>query len=328
MDDFKKRKHDEDEDDEAAIGVLRRFEQVKLLREDSAKKLVVVEGQIAPESANEDGNRVNKAVLILEKKPFVVDDIEDFVHSANSKLTFVNDCYSNYQLAPSKLNHDVKVTLINPATEKHILKYMEQECFIVHETKEIYNSVTLPLLEEQGFSVEWVHNILDKKAEVDKVIFEDPDLRHGFVLLPDMKWNGTELESLYLVAIAHNRNLKSIRDLNRSHLPLLKNILEQSTRIISEVYGVAPCKLRLYCHYEPSYYHFHVHINHIRFDCAGKDIMRAHLLSDIIDNIEMKSNYYQEKTLSYMVAENTLLFKELKNRGHIDDNQVPLLNEF
>ena len=74
---------------------------------------------------------------------------------------------------------------------------------------------------------QWVYNILDKKAEVDKVVFEDPDPQNGFILLPDMKWNGTELESLYLVAIAHKRDIKSLRDLDQSHLPLLKNILKQ-----------------------------------------------------------------------------------------------------
>ena len=55
------------------------------------------------------------------------------------------------------------------------------------------------------------------------------------------------------------------------------------------------------------------------FDCPGKEILRAHLLSDVIDNIEMKSDYYREKTLSFLVAENSLLCKELKKAGHIDD---------
>jgi len=34
-----------------------------------------------------------------------------------------------------------------------------------------------------------VHNILDKKKETERVLFEDPDPRDGFVLLPDMKWD-------------------------------------------------------------------------------------------------------------------------------------------
>ena len=72
---------------------------------------------------------------------------------------------------------------------------------------------------------QWVYNILEKKAEVERVVFEDSDPVTGFVLLPDLKWNQKQMENMYLVAICHARGIKSLRDLNQSHLPLLKNIL-------------------------------------------------------------------------------------------------------
>lgn len=40
-----------------------------------------------------------------------------------------------------------------------------------------------------GFLLQWVYNILEKKAEADRIVFEDPDPRVGFVLLPDFKWD-------------------------------------------------------------------------------------------------------------------------------------------
>ena len=70
-----------------------------------------------------------------------------------------------------------------------------------------------------------MYNILEKKAEVERVVFEDSDPVTGFVLLPDLKWNQKQMENMYLVAICHARGIKSLRDLNQSHLPLLKNIL-------------------------------------------------------------------------------------------------------
>ena len=73
--------------------------------------------------------------------------------------------------------------------------------------------------------LQWVYNILEKKAEAERVVFEDPDPVTGFVLLPDLKWDQKQLENLYLVAICHEHGIKSLRDLNKSHLPLLKNIL-------------------------------------------------------------------------------------------------------
>ena len=73
--------------------------------------------------------------------------------------------------------------------------------------------------------MQWVYNILEKKAEVERIVFEDEDPVNGFVLLPDIKWDQKQLENLYLVAICHKHGIKSLRDLDRSHLPLLRNIL-------------------------------------------------------------------------------------------------------
>ena len=36
---------------------------------------------------------------------------------------------------------------------------------------------------------QWVYNILEKKEESERIVFEDPDSKTGFILLPDMKWD-------------------------------------------------------------------------------------------------------------------------------------------
>lgn len=72
--------------------------------------------------------------------------------------------------------------------------------------------------------MQWVFNILEKKKESERIVFEDAHSETGFILLPDMKWNSEQIEDLYLVAIVHKHGIKSLRDLNESHLPLLKNI--------------------------------------------------------------------------------------------------------
>ena len=69
-----------------------------------------------------------------------------------------------------------------------------------------------------------MYNILEKKAEEERLVFEDPDPETGFVLLPDMKWDGKQVENLYLIAICHQRGIKSLRDLTEEHLPLLQNL--------------------------------------------------------------------------------------------------------
>ena len=72
---------------------------------------------------------------------------------------------------------------------------------------------------------QWVYNILDGQAERDRVVFSDPDPETGFVLLPDLKWDSADLQNLYMLALVRRRDVSSMRELNQTHLPLLKNIL-------------------------------------------------------------------------------------------------------
>ena len=68
-------------------------------------------------------------------------------------------------------------------------------------------------------------NILDGKAEQDRVLYSDPDPVNGFVLVPDFKWDQKELQNLYILAVVRRRGILSLRELRAEHLPLLKNIL-------------------------------------------------------------------------------------------------------
>lgn len=84
------------------------------------------------------------------------------------------------------------VDVTYPATEKHVAKCRAQQRVMLLETRELYEKVTLPLVEATPPSrVAWVDNILEGRAEADRVMArgggdgEDD----GWVLLPDMKWD-------------------------------------------------------------------------------------------------------------------------------------------
>jgi hypothetical protein len=52
------------------------------------------------------------------------------------------------------------------------------------------------------------------------------------------------------------------------------------------------------------------------YDTPSTAIGRAHLLSDIIDNLEnISGSYYKDRTLSYMIKENHLLYKLFKSNN-------------
>ncbi|CAG8774251.1 13441_t:CDS:2, partial [Racocetra fulgida] len=243
-------------------------------------------------------NESHQAILIFEKLHFENCEHEILTAQRIDQLTELdkNDIYHWYRgiFHKDKKWPDFKITLIWPATETHIRKYSLQQRYLIRETPQIYEMFVKPFIKSVPASrIQWVYNILQKKSEVEKIIFEVDDEEKGFILLPDI----------------------SLRDLNESHLPLLKNLKNNILEIVPQRFpGVGADELRLFVHYLPSYYHFHVHVTHIRHDtiAEGISIAKAYLLDDIIDNIEtFAGDYYQRCTLTYVIGENDELFPKL-----------------
>lgn len=281
----------------------------RLLTENSQTKTVVFEAEYENE----------KAVIVLEKTPFSEENVLKLINDKSDQLekNFSNDIYGTYSARVSASLNPIKTTIIHPATEKHLIKYKQQETYLMKETKEVYESLTLPHIKQEQLALNWVYNILQHKSESERIVFEDEDLTNGFILLPDMKWNQKQKNDLYLVAICHRRDIQSLRDLNEDKLPLLINIKEKSCKAIRERYGMEEKQLRIYVHYQPSYYHFHVHFTAVGFDAPGCRVERAHLLDTIINNIEMKSDYYQNATLHFPIIKQNSLYPIFVNANLI-----------
>ncbi|KAE8286261.1 m7GpppX diphosphatase [Larimichthys crocea] len=228
--------------------VLCGFKTSNVLNDSAREKTMFIRGKLADQ----------EAVVILEKTPIREDTLAELFSGSTLKLEMKNDIYSTYRLhAPPHLN-EIKTTVVCPATDKH----------------------------KQTFSVQWVYNILEKKAEADRIVYEDPDPEVGFVLLPDFKWDQKQVDDLYLIAIVHQRDIKSLRDLTSEHLPLLQNIFQKGKEAILQRYNLPASKLRVYLHYQPSYYHLHVHFTKLGYEAPGCGVERAHLLADVIQNLQ------------------------------------------
>ncbi|KAJ0002627.1 hypothetical protein NQD34_007776 [Periophthalmus magnuspinnatus] len=300
-----KGEHKITENTEESGNVLSKFETAAVLSDSAREKTVFVHGKISGQDA----------VVILEKTPIQKEVLSQIFSESRLKLQMKNDIYSTYQLqAPAHLN-EIKTTVVFPATQKHIQKYQRQESFLLEETAEDYFSITLPYIQEQHFSVQWVYNILEKKAESERILFEDTDPKTGFVLLPDFKWNQKQVDDLYLIAISHLRDIKSLRDLTSEHLPLLQNILLKGQDLILSTFGLPRSKLRVYLHYQPSYYHLHVHFTHLGFDALGSGVERAHLIQDVIQNIQINPRFYQTRTLYFPVRADDGLLRKYREAG-------------
>ena len=90
--------------------------------------------------------------------------------------------------------------------------------------------------------------------------------------------------------------------------------------MIKSVYGLRGDQLRCYIHYQPSFYHLHVHITNIKYDSPGTMVGRAHLLDDVIDNIEnIDKHYYQKRTMSFVLKDTHSLTKQYKEHNMISN---------
>ena len=87
-------------------------------------------------------------------------------------------------------------------------------------------------------SLQWVYNILDGTAESERVIFSDPDPETGFILVPDLKWDRSDIQNLYVLALVCRKDILSMRELRKEHLPLLKNILNKGKVGYCQLYAI------------------------------------------------------------------------------------------
>ncbi|KAG2769403.1 hypothetical protein PC129_g4974 [Phytophthora cactorum] len=249
-------------------------------------------------------NHKKTAVLIIQTAAMDTGALDQLLKGMSLHKTLVNDIYSSFQGDVSRAIKPYKVNLVYPATERHVQKHTDQNFHMVVETKETYQTITKPFIDSiPAENIEWVYNILDHKSETERVIYEDTNPRDGFILLPDFKWSDpSNLESLYCLAIVHDRSLRSLRDLTGSHLKLLQSIRKTSLQVLNAKFGVEPSSMRMYFHYQPTYYHLHVHFSHVKM-IFGTFSGKAVLLDDVIYNLSVNSDHYKNATVSFVVGE-------------------------
>jgi m7GpppX diphosphatase len=188
---------------------------------------------------------------------------------------------------------DLKINLIWPCTEKHVKKYSKQGMRVVTETPAIYREHVRPYMAAQRAEgrLNWAFNIIEGRAEAEDVIYRTPfgqDPEEGFLLLPDLNWDRRTIEALHLLGLVERRDLWSLRDLRRRHVPWLRRMRAKFVDATTRVYpAVEPDQLKLYVHYQPTYYHFHIHIVHVALEAGATQATgKAFGLESIISQLE------------------------------------------
>lgn len=204
------------------------------------------------------------------------------------------------------------VELISPASERQVQRAMPApSTALVEETPELYHAVTRPFIEGivSGGSLDWITNIIEGRKEKERLLLD----RDEFILNVDTKWRShpdcnsvpreqwhkhESTEDLYCLAILKGKGLSSLRDLTVEHVPVLRSIQMEGLLAIKRVYGVPLDQIRAFVHYQPQFYHFHVHFTRLHNE-IGCQVERGHLLADIIQNLEMDPDYYSKRTITY-----------------------------
>ncbi|OMH79332.1 m7GpppX diphosphatase [Zancudomyces culisetae] len=307
-------------ENQSIIKKLHSFVPTQIINEDVSTKRIVFLGHLE----GVEGDK-GQALLIAERIHFKFDISrlnKKIIQSTHFENIQENDIYGwaegclfrtdieDSDGITKSYEPQTKFMMIHPATQKHIDKYMGDTKKYLEETPELYKLVTKKYIESEDLSrTSWVYNILEGKAEVDRVVYKDTDPNEGFVLLPDSKWDGITLKTLYLVALVNDRSIKSLRDLTSKHVGLLKNIRHKSMETIKCRYpGITESDIMMFVHYLPSYYHFHVHIINVNFDAGSvsANVGRAHLIDSIINNIQNISPSYYQNTSLYISVNNKM----------------------
>ncbi|RPB10540.1 scavenger mRNA decapping enzyme [Morchella conica CCBAS932] len=302
--------------------LLRQFKFSFLINQDTRTKSVNLLGTIASAPA----------ILIAEKTAFDISAFNLSHFPAPALLPAValvekNDIYHWFLAstvsgvrtadALAQGGADVKITMIWPATEAHVRKYSKQNVRMVEETAEVYRRCVWPYVQakREGGRLGWVYNILEGKAEAESVIVRDDDPVEGFILLPDLKWDRKTMASLYTMALVQRRDITSLRDLKKRDVPWLKRLQANIIKGVCAKYpSVEPDQLKLYIHYQPSYYHFHIHAVSVTHDGGmGQAAGRALLLGNVISQLEWMGGGeeagFADVTLTYFVGEESELWQ-------------------
>ena len=194
------------------------------------KKLIIMLGYI------EGGDKNCKAIMKIEKQEFSESGVLKLSSNENnyvlnfesSEQFFNNDIYYKYRTMFPEWN-TVHIEIIYPASEKLILKYSEQQMYFIEETPEMYEKVTKPYIDSLPIKdIQWLYNVIEGTAEPETEILTvkdgESDL-NSYSLRRDLKYHEGDLRTLYCNSYPLRRDIKSLRDLNETHLELLEKML-------------------------------------------------------------------------------------------------------
>jgi m7GpppX diphosphatase len=209
---------------------------------------------------------------------FIPSKVTSFDSIIKENQTLKNDIYEKYE-AKAEISGELIVC-------KDVTQMKQRVKKLVQEDYETY----LQTLEKRDAKKDiWIYNIIDGISEQESILHRDDKC----IVFINYFWDGKDIDKLQLLCMPINRNLRSIRSLDESHISLLEHMKSVTLQVIREKYGLEEEYIRMYFHYEPSTYHLHIHFVNTASNQLHSSVEYSHELNSVIFNLKIMSEYYK-----------------------------------
>ena len=250
-------------------------------------------------------------------------DVSDPIPNENNEEILTNSAVNDFGA--------FDIELISPATPHQISRAMPSLGHtLIHETPALYEKVAQPYIQSivDNGSLGWIQNLIDLKKEKERLLLNHPD----FIINIDTKWRShppplttpreewyshPSTADLYCLGIIKQSGIATLRDLRRKHISMLKALVHEGLSTIHTTYGVEKDQIRIFIHYQPQFYHFHVHFTRLENE-VGCSVERGHLVWDVIQNLEMDDEYYCKRAITYKLMKGNPLQNLIES--HLKEN--------
>ena len=217
----------------------------------------------------------------------------------------------NYKFIPSKISTidsilKKELVLKNDVYEKYNANAeVEGELIICNDisqmrrfekkiVRESYNDYLKYIKYRDPKKDQWIYNIIYGISEQEAILYKD----ELCIIIPTYMWDGINIEKLHLLCLPTDTNLRSIRSLTSSHIPLLEHMKRTTLDIIKKRYGIDEHYIKIFFHYEPSTYHLHIHFVNVANHDSRSSVEYSHELNNVLFNLSICSDYYQKVVLN------------------------------
>jgi hypothetical protein len=254
-------------------------------------------------------NAIVVTTYTVEDEFFIKDYYKITYNNHNIKEDQI-DFYLNNQTHEKFVEIFGKNIYVRLPISNDFIDWLKADIELFTETKELYKNISLPYINSVlEKNTKWIHDLLFNKSEEKLVLFRNSN----FVIAKDIIWKNSSKNEFYILVIPTTL-IRTIRDLDSSHVELLKQMKSKAIEIAS-TFGLSENKLYFYFHYHPSYYQLHLHVVIVGHPLIENKLYRHYFLDDIINKLESsssESNYWANCDLKFELMSCTKLYKLLK----------------